>query len=429
MKNLKRKVIQMRKKAYRATEVKKFNSEDLVKRYSNERIIFGVDAAKTDFYCNIMDVNRESLVTVKWKHPLETEQFISLVSQFSESEVALEPSGTYGDPLRYQLEKHDISVFRVSPKRSHDAAEVYDGVPSLHDAKSAAIISRLHLDGTSERWEIKSDHERDLAAVLRSLDVLNQQYIQNTNRLEAQMAKHWPEVGRYVKYGQVTFLELLRQIGGPFQVASNEKESYALMKKTGGNFFSSTKIEKIIHCSKRTIGVPMTEGELVEIKNHAARTLELYRDIKAIKKKVEHLSQENEAVKNISEVVGKSTSAVIVTFCGDPLKYDSSRHWLKSFGLNLKEKSSGQHKGRLMITRRGSGRSRRWLYFAVLRLIQKDETVRAWYQRKVARDGGIKMKAIIGIMRKLAKALWYIARGEKFDTAKLFDRKHLGLAV
>jgi hypothetical protein len=29
-----------------------------------------------------------------------------------------------------------VSVFMQSPKRVHDAREVFDGVPSLHDAKS-----------------------------------------------------------------------------------------------------------------------------------------------------------------------------------------------------------------------------------------------------------------------------------------------------
>ena len=82
-----------------------------------------------------------------------------------------------------------------------------------------------------------------------------------------------------------------------------------------------------------------------------------------------------------------------------------------------------------MITRRGSGRSRRWLYFAVLRLIQQDETVKSWYAKKGARDGGVKMKAIIAIMRKLVKALWYVARGRDFDSSLMFDRSHLGLAA
>jgi len=59
----------------------------------------------------------------------------------------MEPSGTYGDALGWQLREAGIELYRVAPKRVHDAAEVYDGVPSLHDAKAAYLIGRLHLQG------------------------------------------------------------------------------------------------------------------------------------------------------------------------------------------------------------------------------------------------------------------------------------------
>lgn len=419
----------MKKKAYRAIEVKKINIDQLVMEHGEKRLVFGIDVAKTDYYSSVMDENRRVLLTIKWKHPFETGEFVSLVKRFPKAETAFEPSGTYGDPLRYLLEESKIPVYRVSPKRSHDAAEVYDGVPSLHDAKSAAIISKLHLDCASEKWGMKTVHERDLSTVLTSLDVLSQQFTQNTNRLEALMARHWPEVGAYVKFNQVTFLELLTQIGGPCEVSCRYDETRELLKRVGGHLFKKTKIENIIQCGGKTIGLKMTEEELCELKRHAQRTLALYREIKAVKKKVENLSQNHESTRNISKVVGRSTAAVLVMFSGDPRQYDSSRHWLKSFGLNLKEKSSGKYKGRLMITRRGSGRSRRWLYFAVLRLIQQDETVKSWYAKKVARDGGVKMKAIIAIMRKLVKALWHVARGRDFDPSLMFDRSHLGLAA
>lgn len=419
----------MKKKAYRAVDVKKLNVEKLLSKAGDERVIFGIDVAKEDFYCSLMNNKREVLTTVKWKHPFETEKFVSIIKQFPRAESVLEPSGTYGDPLRYILEKFEIPVYRVSPKRSHDAAEVYDGVPSWHDAKSAAIISKLHLDGASEKWKLKQTHERDLVATITTLDILSQQFIQNTNRLEALMAKHWPELNKYFKFNQVTFLELASCIGGPFQVSSKKEEAYTLMKKIGGPFLSETKIKHVINSSSKTIGVPMTKGELVEFKYHTARTLEIKREINKAKKKVERLSQENESTKNIGKTVGKATAAVIVTFCGDPRSYKSCNHWLKSFGLNLKEKSSGKHKGRLMITRRGSGRSRRWLYLSVLRLIQKDPIIKAWYAKKIERDGGMKMKGIVAIMRKLVRALWYVARGDEFDSRKMFDARNLNLCI
>lgn len=94
------------------------------------------------------DEHRVSLITFKWKHPAKSLEMFELVKSLRKGhvvEVALEPSGTYGDPVRFVVIKMNVSMFRVSPKRVHDAAEVQDGVPSQHDAKAAAIMTKLHL--------------------------------------------------------------------------------------------------------------------------------------------------------------------------------------------------------------------------------------------------------------------------------------------
>ena len=113
---------------------------------------------------------------------------------------------------------------------------------------------------------------------------------------------------------------------------------------------------------------------------------------------------------------------------GSALDYANPASYLKSLGLNLKERSSGELKGYLALTKRGSAVARRYLYFAALRLIRDDPIVRAWYRRKINRDGGLKQKAIIAVMRKLGKALWHVARGEPFDAGRLFDVARLDLA-
>ena len=40
----------------------------------------------------------------------------------------------------------------------------------------------------------------------------------------------------------------------------------------------------------------------------------------------------------------------------------------------------------------------------------------------------LKGKTLIELMRKLAKALWYIARGESFEANKLFNLKAVASA-
>jgi len=55
----------------------------------------------------------------------------------------MEPTGTYGDFLKAQAMGREIAVYVVSPKRCHDAAEIFDGVPSLHDAKATVLLAQL----------------------------------------------------------------------------------------------------------------------------------------------------------------------------------------------------------------------------------------------------------------------------------------------
>ena len=65
-----------------------------------------------------------------------------------------------------------------------------------------------------------------------------------------------------------------------------------------------------------------------------------------------------------------------------------------------------------------------------MRFVRKDPVIRAWYLKKVERDGRLpRYNALVAVMRKLGLAIWHVARGHPFDSRKLFDLKALGLAV
>jgi len=419
----------MKKRTYRGVEVKKVNRASLAESVAGQDLVVGVDVGKEVCFGSLVGAEGVQ-ITVKWKGLWESRDFVALLQGLGcrSIEVAMEPSGTYGDPLRSLLWEAGVPVYRVSAKRSHDAAEVYDGVPSWHDAKSAAIIAKLHKDGASDPWPFRSEKERDLRAVVTTMDLLDQQFHENLNRLEGHMARHWPEVGTWLELSSVTFLGLLLGFGGPEQIAAREQEARETMRAAGGHFLKQEKIDAVVESSAKTIGVPMTAQEVEELRNLATRTLDLYRHLQSTRRKVDRMSQEKASIRAMSRAVGKGTAAVLVVEGGDPEQYGSSSEWLKTFGLNLKERSSGKHLGKCKITKRGSGRARKWLYLAALRLIQKDLIVRTWYERKVARDGGVKKKAIVAVMRKLVRALWYVGRGEPLDTRKMFDVKKLGLS-
>ena len=132
------------KRRYQAVALRNIGTK-LAESVRGQRIVFGVDVAKEDFFGSFMDEQQRVLLTIRWKSPNQVRELVGLLRELPTTslEVALEPSGTYGDALQVLLLRAGIPVHQVSPKRCHDAAEVYDGVPSQHDAKAAAIIAKL----------------------------------------------------------------------------------------------------------------------------------------------------------------------------------------------------------------------------------------------------------------------------------------------
>ena len=66
--------------------------------------------------------------------------------------VGLESTGTYGDAVRFALTEAAISVQRVSGNAVSDYMEIFDGVPSQHDGKDAAMVAELVAMGKGSLW-------------------------------------------------------------------------------------------------------------------------------------------------------------------------------------------------------------------------------------------------------------------------------------
>ncbi len=420
----------MKKHIYRTTDVKVADWSEIEKQTDNEHVVFSIDVAKEDMVGVLMKQDRSVIRTLKWQHPHES---VGLVDRLAAKlgcatlEVVQEPSGTYGDALRRLFQQAGLPVFRVSPKRTNDAKEVYDGVPSLHDAKSAYIIGRLHLDGASGLWEELPEQRRELNALLGVLEMHQKHFERNRNRLEALLSRHWPEVSCLLKPDSVSLLAVLAEYGGPGQIVANQEEAAKRMRHIGRTGLSHKKLEQVLASARNTIGVPCTKAELYYLRELSQETRRGQIAVGKARKVIEAMVCSDPVIANMGQVVGKTTAAVLVAKQGSPLEYPSASSYLKSLGLNIKEKSSGKYQGQLRITKRGPSLPRKYLYFSTLRLFQRDPIANAWYQKKVRRDGGKKSRAVTALMRKLAKSIWYVARGEAFDATKLFNVQALQL--
>jgi len=421
----------MNKHRYKATEVQRVNWSILADAIKDQRVVFGVDVAKEAFYGSLLSQESEVLATVKWTHPGDTPQLACCLQELAAENIAvvMEPSGTYGDSLRGVLKGLGFDIYQISPKRVHDAAEVFDGVPSLHDAKAAYIIGRLHLEGGSKVWREASEHRRDQQVLITELDLYQSEHRRNLNRLEAQLSRHWPELDRVTELDRASVLHLIAEYRCPEAVRAHRTEAKALMHRTGRGLAGEQRMEAIVDSADGSLGVPCTEGERHLLKTLANELLRTRKAVKALERRIAEQIEDDAELQTIGKLVGNTTSVVLESTLGSPLDYPNPHAYLKAAGLNLKERSSGKHKGHLKITKRGPGKARQYLYLSAMRLIQRDPVVAAWYHNKVERDGRIpRFNALVAVMRKLAMAVWHVAQGQPFDSRKLFNAKALGMS-
>jgi transposase len=395
------------------------------------KLVFAIDVAKVDMVAAIAAADGRVLQTISWKAPEQNPNVLAILRHFRSAgipvEAVMEPSGTYGDVLRHQLEQEDFPVFMVSGKRTHDAKEIFDGVPSLHDAKAAAIIARLHVDGLSSRLRDEGPERRQLRAALAIMDLHQERYLQLVHRLESWLARHWPELPTLIELTSSSLMALLARVGGPADVAAAPEKASKVLLGISHRLLVDDSVAAILASAKTSVGVPLVGLERDALMAIADDAYRAHRAFSTAKTQVDKLAAATPAVL-LAPAIGHTTAAAVFAEVGDARTYSCTRAFLKAMGLNLKEKSSGTIHGQLKITKRGPSRVRQYLWLAVFRWIQKDPIANAWYQRKKQRDGGRASRAAVALMRKLAKALYHVGRGATFDSSKLFDVRRLQLS-
>jgi len=355
---------------------------------------------------------------MQWSH-LEHTQY--LIEQLKALEVpitvVMESTSTYGDSLRYQCRQAGFSIYQANAKKVHDAREIYDGVPSLHDAKAAWLIAKLHKDGATKLWCEPTEEARRMNALRLEYELHQDQHLRNKNRLEAYLSRHWPEVLTLMPPDSITLEQLIKAYGSPQEVGTQSEQAASDMRGWGKSGLSADKIAKVITCAKNTLGEPCIEAErqfLMALASELQHNRELKR---AAKQALEAIVENDEALQEMGRTIGKITTAVLISLHLDPRCFATPKSYQKALGVNLTEKSSGQINGRLRLSKRGSAIARKFLYLAALRLLVNDPLVGKWYEAK--KDDRAKLKTVIALMRKLPLALWHIARGERFDAGKL----------
>jgi transposase len=243
----------MKRKAYRATGVKRVDWEGLSRGREGQAVQVG------------FDVGKESVLTVaRWgdgrferpwlvKNPGEIGILVDLLASVARERalrLAMEPTGTYGDVLRQALSDVGLPLERVSAKAAHDYAEIFDGVPSQHDGKDAAVVAELAAAGKSTAWpyETPSETEREMAYHVDWMDAQQRQGVMWLGRLK-RLACGSAVIQRQAKaVGVATACVLWVHLGDPSSYHCGEAYRKAmglnLKERSSGMYQGKLKISK-----------------------------------------------------------------------------------------------------------------------------------------------------------------------------------------
>jgi transposase len=423
----------MKKRTYSTVDVEQIELLPILQLLTVGCIV-AVDVAKTKFVAAIATAAGQVVRLVRFEHPRQTLLFLRLIEALREAKLeprlVMEPTGTYGDSLRHQCHQRGVAVHMVSPKHTHDIAEVFDGVPSMHDPKAARALAFLASVRPTRVWKPDSEAKREVRALLDQREPLAKTIALHHGHLEGMLARHWPELGLFIDvHQQRSWMPFLLAYTGPQAVAAEPEAAAETLHTASRTQLAPQRITMIVDSARTTVGVPMTENEQARLRSSVAHIASETAEMEAVEEKIAALVREDPVMSRLAAVVGPLCAASIVGQIGSPRDFETPRALEKAMGLNLKERSSGEKKGQLSITKRGAPEVRQMLYLATLRLLQKDEVVALWYRARSAYRSGkpVKMKAVVAVMRKLARALWHVARGEAFDAKKLFDVRRLDI--
>src|SRR5262249_47019922 len=261
------------------------------------------------------------------KNPWEIPALLEVVKRVKADRklvVAFEPSGTYGEALRQALGDNGIEVQRVSGKAAHDYAEVFDGVPSQHDGKDAAVVADLAAVGKAKPWAYQADDswEEELAYWVEEMVAQRQMLMPWQGRLEGLLARHWPEASQVLKLSSGTLLRTFKRYGSP-QALAADAEAGKELARWGRSQLSAAKIEELLAGARSSVGIRPGPWQRRQIQEYAERVLAARQQSNRAQRRLRQLAEGHPVLQAQGKVVGVPTACVLWVSTGDPRDFDS----------------------------------------------------------------------------------------------------------
>jgi transposase len=329
--------------------------------------------------------------------------------------VGFESTGPYMEPLALFLRsKKGVRLVQVNQMHTKRLKELSGNSPLKTDRKDPKVIADIIALGHALTVVIPEGAAAELRRLTQARERTTASRTRLLNQMQSLLVLSFPEFLQVMKDVSTASARYLLQHYPTAQeiVGLGESALAAVLRKISRGKLREDRARALFEAANESVGI--REGRnsmLLEIRMLLGTITSYDRFVDQVETEMERqleLIPYSHIILSIKGI-GSVTAAGLIGEVGDFTKFGTISEVMKLAGLDLYEVSSGKHRGKLRISKRGRSHIRKLLYLASLSAVKKGGVMHAWYRRALER-GMPKTKALVAVSRKLLGLIFALVR-------------------
>jgi transposase len=398
-----------------------YTQNEKIMSITEKTLVIGIDIGKEVQYARAFDYRGIELSNVKSFENTAAgfrifeEWLKSLAKEYQKNNITIgmEPTGHYWFNLAHFLKDVGTTIVLGNPLHVKRSKELDDNSQTKNDRKDPKTIAKLVIHGRYSKPYIPEGIYSDLRIAVDMRENLNKNLIKIKNKITQWLDKYFPEFNNvFADWEGKAALVTLKEFPTPERILSIGVQKILMSwRKEGSRTGGIKRAVKLVEAAKTSVGINnglrMAEKEL-------AATLEQYdlymKQLNQLLLEIEELTLQIPGVKEALTIkgIGIITIAGFIAEVGDLRRFCHPSQIQKLAGLNLIENSSGKHKGKTTISKRGRARLRALLFRAIMPLVSKNQEFKKLHEYYTTRKNNAlkKKQSLILLCCKLIRIMF-----------------------
>ncbi len=419
-----------------------YTQNDKIEQVTDTTLVVGVDIGSQTHYARAFDNRGRELCRKVFTFHNDLEGFNSfydwaekLKAENEKKDVIIgcEPTGHYWFAFQNYVAIHQMLLVIVNPFSVKKIKELDDNSPKKTDAKDPKTIAKLVVDGRYSIPYMPEGIYAEIRDLVYSRDRIMKQYNISANRIQRWLAIHFPEyLGLYSRFDAASGLAVLEKAPLPKDVIALGVEGIRRIwhdKKMRGRGVTEDRAKTLVEAAHNSVGLDGGIGTRSELYMLLEENRLWASQLEAVNAVLEETVLKVQYVEKLLAIkgVGSVTIAGFIAEVGDIRRFKSPKQIQKYAGLELVENSSGKHKGRSRISKRGRRKLRKVLYQVMIPLLARNQEFRQIYDYYVTRvKNPLKRRqAMVAVSCKLIRVFYAVlTKGIDYDRFKMMTDIH-----